>query len=681
VRRVAFAGLFLGAFALYLGSLHPAFQLDDSPWTITACVNLGTQHAPGYPVLTLLGRAAASLPVGSVYFRVNSLAAALGAGGAVLAAAFASALFPGGAGLAAACAAAGSLAASRVWWECALSAKGGLYLLNWLLVTGAVLALLRPGRRAVPLASFLLGLAAAGHWMTAVWWLPVLAAAGRPWDRRRAATALLVATLGASLYLQLPLCAGRDPAWGNPATARELGDTVMRRAFLPQAGMRRASLTWLQAGYGLLTPVREGGLAFALLALAGSAALWRSRRRALGLLAAGPALTLASVAVMANPVHLSTGQLYLWLSDRFHLPFLGALAIASAAGILLLRRALPARAAPAVWAFAFLVPVASGLGRIGTMNHSSDYLGHDYAVNMLSGARPPAAVLAEADYQSFPVWAPLAVDATAPGIVFVITNPFLDRPEGWRRLARRLPEARGLERLGPPLRGRPDAAASARLAMLVDRLGASGPVYHPSMCSFADLRQRLAFHGLLFEIGKPGAKRLPPAESDVARVFARLRLRGLWTEAPAKDEAAYSVLDTYGQLLAMPGIALFRAGRLDAAVASLRRALALPGRVNRSMVLDLIGQASGRLRRYDEAEAAFRGAAGIQPHNLDLWTNVATACAAQGNTAEAMALFRWVLARNPRHRAALANLAALRARLAGPPAPSAGTPVPALPRP
>ncbi|MEK7476423.1 MAG: DUF2723 domain-containing protein [Candidatus Coatesbacteria bacterium] len=675
MRRLALAALFLASFGLYLRSMHPAFQLDDSPWTIAACVNLGTQHAPGYPVLTLLGRLAASLPVGSVYFRVNLLAAVLGAGGVVLAAGIASALFPTGAGLAAAVAAGACLAVSRIWWECALSAKGGLYLLNWLLVAGAAAFLIWKGaRRGAALAALALGLGAAAHWMTVIWWFPALAAAGRPWDRRRLAVAVVIGALGAGIYLQLPLCAGREPAWGDPVTARDLADTILRRSFLAQAGMRKASLTWLQAGHGLLTPVREGGLAFAFLAFAGCAALWHDRRRALALLLAGPLLTLASVSVLANPVHLSTGQLYLWLSDRFHLPYLGVLAVAAAAGILLLRRAAPTRWVPGVWGLAVLLPLAGGLGRFGTLDHSSDYLGHDYAANLVSGARTPAVLLAEADYQSFPLWGPLAIDGTADGITFVITNPFLDRPAGWRRLARRLPAARGLEEAGGPLRGLPDAASSVRIVALADRLRAAGPVYHLSMCSFGDLRRRLAFRSLLFEVGPPGTTGRPPDAPAVARVFARLRLRGLHGESPPRDEAAWSVLDGYGQLLAMPGHTLFLAGKLEASLAALRAALRLPGRVNRAAELNVIGQACGRLNRYAEAENAFREATRIEPHNLDFWTNVATACAAQGNTEEAMRLFGWVLERNPRHAAARANLAALRARLAGPPPRRSGVP-------
>ena len=665
MKRVLLAALFLAAFGLYARTLYPAFALDDSPWTIAAAVNLGVQHAPGYPVLTLLGKIATALPVGSPSFRVNLFSAALGAGGGALTAAIAAVLFSGTGGLAAAAVAGALLAVSRVWWECALSAKGGLYLLNYLAIAGASLALVRKGSRGACLAAFLCGLGLAGHWMTVVWWLPVVAVAGAPWDRRRAAAAVLVAALGMSLYVSLPLCAAREPVWGDPATARGLADAVMRRSFLPQAAMKPASFTWAQLGYGLLTPVREGGIAFALLALAGCAALWRDRRRALLVTGAGPLLALAAVAFVTNPVHITTGELYLWLSDRFHLPYLGALAAASAAGILLLRCGAGTRGGRAVLPAAASLPVLLAAGRFAALDHSYDYLGHDYARNMVAGLSLPATVFAEADYQSFPLCAPLYTDRAAPGLAMIVTNPFLDRPAGWRRLSRTLPAARGLEGEGEPLRGRPDAASNARVVALADRLLAAGPVYNPSMCSYPGLRQRLAFHGLLFEVGPPGSTGKPPEAAAVARGFARLRLRGLWGEYPHKDGAAFSVLDGYGQLLAMPGQALFRAGKLDRAAAALRAALVLPGQVGRALILMNLGHSLARLARYSEAESAFRDAARLEPRNLDLWTNVATACAAQGNTGEAMRLFGWVLARNPRHASALQNLDTMRRRLGG----------------
>src|SRR5260221_13193554 len=81
--RLEIAGLALLVLALwgiYLKTLSPAFPANDSPETISAAHELGIQHPPGYPLHTLLGRAALmGIPLGSPAWRMNLLSAALGA--------------------------------------------------------------------------------------------------------------------------------------------------------------------------------------------------------------------------------------------------------------------------------------------------------------------------------------------------------------------------------------------------------------------------------------------------------------------------------------------------------------------------------------------------------------------------------------------------------------------------
>lgn len=72
-------GLAVAVFGLYVASLAPTVLRSDSgefqvvPWV------LGIGHAPGYPLLTLLGRLAMLLPIGDPAYRVNLLDAAAAA--------------------------------------------------------------------------------------------------------------------------------------------------------------------------------------------------------------------------------------------------------------------------------------------------------------------------------------------------------------------------------------------------------------------------------------------------------------------------------------------------------------------------------------------------------------------------------------------------------------------------
>ena len=80
-RTDALVALALGLliFALYVATLAPTALRSDSgefhvmPWV------LGVAHAPGYPLLTLLGRLAMLLPIGDPAYRINLLDAAASA--------------------------------------------------------------------------------------------------------------------------------------------------------------------------------------------------------------------------------------------------------------------------------------------------------------------------------------------------------------------------------------------------------------------------------------------------------------------------------------------------------------------------------------------------------------------------------------------------------------------------
>ena len=71
--------LFLSAFWVYLRTLCPTFNVNDSAETILACHTLSLQHPPGYPLFTLWGRLVDLLPLGQPMLRVSLASALLGA--------------------------------------------------------------------------------------------------------------------------------------------------------------------------------------------------------------------------------------------------------------------------------------------------------------------------------------------------------------------------------------------------------------------------------------------------------------------------------------------------------------------------------------------------------------------------------------------------------------------------
>src|SRR5215469_8601009 len=52
--------------------------LGDTPELVSAAITLGVPHAPGYPLVTMLGHLFSLVPIGSPPFRVGLLAVACG---------------------------------------------------------------------------------------------------------------------------------------------------------------------------------------------------------------------------------------------------------------------------------------------------------------------------------------------------------------------------------------------------------------------------------------------------------------------------------------------------------------------------------------------------------------------------------------------------------------------------
>jgi tetratricopeptide (TPR) repeat protein len=269
------AAVFLACLTLYLPTLNPAFRADDSPETVATSVILGIQHPPAYPLQTLVGRLASRLPLGSAAWRLNLLAACLGALACALVAVLACDLggrwlrrqgeepgVSGWGGCLAGLVAGLGLGGASTFWSQSLAAKGGIYTLQMALVAATLLLLERwaaavedaPGLDlggslrlpALRGAVLLLGLGLANHWETQalvlgvslVWMALVLA--GRPRRGPWAAWApplLVLAALalaGPALYLYLPLRARLHPPlnWGDPSDWQQFSWVVLRQEYL-----------------------------------------------------------------------------------------------------------------------------------------------------------------------------------------------------------------------------------------------------------------------------------------------------------------------------------------------------------------------------------------------------------------------------------------------------------------
>jgi len=451
VRRtaLALAALFLGLFCLYTFSASPAFPPDDSPETITACWRLASQHPPGYPLATLLGRLAMlAWPIGSPAWRLNqvsALSAALACAAlALLARAWVRRLRPdvpaplGGPVLAGLC-----LGLAPALWDSATEAKGWLYTLVLLQALGLAALLLSPrlGRRVLALLGLLLGLGLAHHYLGL---LPVLAPAGLLllWRLRRGAEpaglawGLLMLALSLSLYLALlwraPFQAGLDLP-----RVRGLEDLwrLAARSDL-NSGLFRTLGAWDQGLDFIGRILDQAGVAALLLAGAGLAWAWRQGDRGFTAFIAGVlGLTLLAVArFMPLMPHMR------FLGPYFSLPGLALLLLAAAAGWQALCLALPHLRKPFA-VLALLGLVCAGVLRFPAQDRSADFASYDLGRGLCLSLPERALYLARSDFFYMPLDYLQSVEGRRADCVTVQTG-LLSTGMGSQDLAERCPGLR-----------------------------------------------------------------------------------------------------------------------------------------------------------------------------------------------------------------------------------------------
>ncbi len=466
--RLIFAGLFLLVFGVYLFTLCPSFMDDDSPESILAGFSLGLAHPPCYPLAALLNHLAGFLALGGPCFRVNAGSAALAALGVVLFALSsrlvlsALAQRPGRqpgrpkappfskTGWICVLSASLLLAFSKTYWEKALSAKGGLYLFEMVLLLGILYCLLRldprdagkpSAKRWAALAFFLTGIGLSHYWEIQILFIPalILFLILRPGKAPRPAPGLWLkktfqfssfTLLGLSVIgLYLPLRAHFHPVLnlGDPENW-DYFKLAVRRAYV--AGQApdltkqilaavaghfpwaRVSHTWeqmtqiqnAQIPVHLWVDLKIGGLSFAL----GGLWFWLqtgvARRSLLFILVSCATLLFPFYTSLLIPPYLNSR----WFMDNFLLPTNWMLALLAGVGLWKLADYGSRRAASPLpkilWALLVAaLPMSQVVSNFSMSDEKNQMLRYDYGENLLKSAPRNAVFFAEGDEDYFPL--------------------------------------------------------------------------------------------------------------------------------------------------------------------------------------------------------------------------------------------------------------------------------------
>jgi hypothetical protein len=466
----------LAAFLAYALTLSPTVawvnQGEDSGDLLVAAATLGIPHPTGYPLFTLLGRLASLVPLGSLAFRINLVAALAGALGVFLLARLVLELAtprgaaPGAGTVTGAASAALVYAFSRGAWSQSVLAE--VYTLHVALLGAVLWCLARAERnsdpRALALAAYLSGLGLANHLLVLAAVPAVAATAWRLALRKKIGRAGIVllpvlAIWGASLVLYLPVRAGLGPefSWGAPATPGQFWWVLSGAQYARNLFSRDA----LQVS-GYLAGARwwtDFGPALAYLALGALAAVALRGGR---LLPVGVALAASMALLAAYAISDDTGY---WMP-------VGYLAAAIAGtGIAALWHRLPGRTGPRAALAAFCVAAAAwGLPRHArAVDASRDLTPYLYAARNLRAVEPDALILSEYDGRTFSLWFYKATEfAPTRGRVAVVYKYLLVWPWYLHHLARTYRDL-----AVPPYQGDLDLAMNRLIARNLGRR----PVY------------------------------------------------------------------------------------------------------------------------------------------------------------------------------------------------------------
>ncbi len=459
----------LGALLLYVATLAPTTQFWDSPEYMAAAHALGIPHPPGNPLFIILGHAWGLLPLGADYARrINLFAAVTSAVAAglwfLIGERWLRPIVPPPARwprrLAAAAGALVAATTFTVWNQSVVNEKVytvsvlSIALVLWLVVRWADQTPSPETRRDhhLVLIVYLLALTATNHLMGLLVAPAVLVyvLATDPRALRRPSflvAAALVAAVGTSVYLFLPIRAQFDPYLneGAPTTWRALKAVLTREQFgkpsvfdnpmyLPGPDNPGHSLvlygqqllnyvqyfTW-QFGRDWWPGVQRAlAVAFAALGLLGARRHWRAERRAaLAMTTLLLTLTLALVFYLnfrwgfSQPYHAAGLEHEVRERDYFFIASFALWGIWVGMGLAAvmewIEQGLVARQ-PAVarrWALATpvlllaLVPLA---GNRLTASRAGETMARDYARDVLQSADPYALVVTAGDNDTFPLW-------------------------------------------------------------------------------------------------------------------------------------------------------------------------------------------------------------------------------------------------------------------------------------
>jgi tetratricopeptide (TPR) repeat protein len=560
--------IFITIFQLYLYTTYPAFKNDDSPETTTVSYTLGIGHPPSYPLFTMAGKIATLLLPGAPAFRMNIFSIILGLL-TLLAAYFVlrenSLMLFGKTNMAVNIGGTLLLGVSYLFWNQAVEAKGGIYMLNLIFLSLIIYCYLRLLRKFeikyLYLISFIFGLSLANHWPSMVVLTPVFGYVfyrfKNSLDIKRTLINILLLTAGLSAYIYLPIRADVDGVFvfmARPDTWQNFLWTVFRSGYIND------NLTASGAGFGqvieYLRLLRCNYSVLCIFAVIGGAVLWRLKR---GLACFYGSIFLIISALVAVFYHAPRNMAL--MAGVFSLPAQYIIFILTVTGFYFIFIRLKKRYKRELLAvFAVLAVLYCGFSGFSENNGRNNYLSYDLGNNIIKTLDKGSFYIAGIDSYYMPLLYFQNVMHAAPDIRNFNTGS-IQFTWGINDF---------IKKYGNP--GLRENDVMNNLTHVIDAVMDGNTVYFTTYAKIPD--KRLAEYsakvkGILFRISKKG-EYIPPGMFDL------YSYRGIYDANPEYDRDIFYL---YEERMAMYADELFLSGSYGGSVKMYNRALQLSEKI------------------------------------------------------------------------------------------------------
>jgi tetratricopeptide (TPR) repeat protein len=398
-------------FQVYISTTYPAFKNNDSPETITSAYTLGIGHPPSYPLFTLTGKIFSLLPVASPAFRINLFSSFLAILVILLAYLFIKKnmlIISGYENRVLNFIGMFILAFLYIFWNVAIEAKGGIYVLNLLLfVLFLYITILLYGKysgKMLYLLSFIYGISLTNHWPSMILLLPIFIynfirfrKALKPVDF--ACNALLF-LLGLSLYLYLPIrgaAGGTFVFMAKPDNWHDFWWTVLRSGYANQ--LQASFETYKNVAAEFFGFILKNYLFLIILFPFGAYSLYRTKRELFNLYSAVLLIITSAVILLNCP-----SKELIWVIDLFLLPVAFILFVCIILGALYLQKMLKTRLLKYTFtALLVIATMAEAVINFNGNNSASDYISYDFGKNIAKSITTDSLCLLESDYYVMPL--------------------------------------------------------------------------------------------------------------------------------------------------------------------------------------------------------------------------------------------------------------------------------------